>query len=290
MPEASSRNPVVLQTIGAWAGETIFKRGQDYQLRGRVHELATTSSGELLAWVQGSSRYATRVVLGKESMSADCTCPYGGICKHAVAVILAYLNRAEQAPPLPLATPNDPRIVLLDHKAAAAAIVSAPPTISEPRDDPALTAFLTALSHQELVVLVLEMAPRFPELRDALAVRQMLATDDADQLEAEVLGRIVAARAAPSWGDRYPPQAWSVVQDYPDRAAQIWQQLAEARIAQTNPAAYQEAALFLCKLRRVQARQGKEVAWREYAVKLRETNRRKRRLVETLDVLLQEVR
>jgi len=113
MPETSDRNQVTLQTIRAWAGETIFKRGQDYQLRGRVRELAATSSGELLAWVQGGSRYATRVVLDQESLSAACTCPYGGTCKHAVAVALAYLDRPDQAPPLPLATPNDPRIVLL---------------------------------------------------------------------------------------------------------------------------------------------------------------------------------
>jgi uncharacterized Zn finger protein len=204
---ASSRNQVAVQTIRAWAGETIFKRGQDYQLRGRVRELATISSGELLAWVQGSSRYATRVVLDKESLSADCTCPYGGICKHAVAVALAYLNRSDQAPPLPVAPANDPRIVLLDHKVAAAAIVSAPPIVSEPRGDPALTAFLTALSHQELVALVLEMARRFPELRAALAVRQMLASDDANQLEAEVLGRILEAGAAPGWIDRWDDQA-----------------------------------------------------------------------------------
>jgi uncharacterized Zn finger protein len=68
-------------------------------------------------------------------------------------------------------------------------------------------------------------------------------------------------------------------------AAQIWRQLAEAQIAQTNPAAYQEAALFLRKLRRVWARQGKEAAWRAYVSELRAANRRKRRLVETLDVL-----
>jgi uncharacterized Zn finger protein len=211
MPESSSRDLVAVQTIRAWAGETIFKRGQDYQLRGRVRELATTSSGELLAWVQGSSRYATRVVLDRERLSADCTCPYGGVCKHAVAVALAYLDRPDQAPPLPVASANDPRIVLLDRKAAAAAIASAPPSMPEPRGDPALTTFLSALSHQELVALMLEMALRFPELRDALAVRQMLASDDADQLEAEVLGRIIAAGAAPGWGDRWDDEA-----DLPD--------------------------------------------------------------------------
>jgi len=211
MPEDSSHNQVTIQTIRAWAGETIFKRGQDYQLRGRVRELAAISPGELLAWVQGSSRYATRVVLDQESLSSDCTCPYGGTCKHAVAVALAYLDRPEQAPPLPVAVPNDPRIVLLDHMAAAAVIASAPPTMSEPSGDSALTTFLSALSHQELVALLLDMARRFPELRDALAVRQMLASDDADQLEAEVLGRILEVGAAPGWSDRWDDEA-----DLPD--------------------------------------------------------------------------
>jgi uncharacterized Zn finger protein len=80
----------------------------------------------------------------------------------------------------------------------------------------------------------------------------------------------------------------AVVQAYPERAAQIWQQLAEARIAQTNPAAYQEAALFLRKLRRVWARQGKGAAWRDYLAELQAANRRKRRLIETLDALTRE--
>jgi uncharacterized Zn finger protein len=208
MPEHSSHNQVTIQTIRAWAGETIFKRGQDYQLRGRVSELAATPSGGLVAWVRGSSRYATRVTLDQERLSSDCTCPYGGTCKHAVAVALAYLDRPDQAPPLPVATPNDPRIVLLDRKAAAAAIASAQPSMPEPTGDLKLTTFLNALSHQELVALMLDMVRRFPELRDALAVRQMLASDDADQLEAEVLGRILQVGAAPGWSDRWDDNAY----------------------------------------------------------------------------------
>jgi uncharacterized Zn finger protein len=80
----------------------------------------------------------------------------------------------------------------------------------------------------------------------------------------------------------------AVVKAYPERAAAIWQGLAEARIAQTSPAAYQEAAVFLRKLRRIWAQRGKLVEWRGYVEQLRATNKRKRRLVETLDVLLQE--
>jgi uncharacterized Zn finger protein len=40
----------------------------------------------------------------------------------------------------------------------------------------------------------------------------------------------------------------AVVRAYPEHTAAIWQSLAEAQIAQTSPAAYEEAALFLRKL------------------------------------------
>lgn len=80
----------------------------------------------------------------------------------------------------------------------------------------------------------------------------------------------------------------AVVKAYPERAAAIWQGLAEARIAQTSPAAYEEAALFLLKLRRVWVAQGKAAEWRGLVEQLRATNKRKRRLVETLDALLRE--
>jgi uncharacterized Zn finger protein len=82
----------------------------------------------------------------------------------------------------------------------------------------------------------------------------------------------------------------AVAQAYPERAAGIWKQLAEARIAQTNPAAYQEAAVFLRKLRQVWLRQGKAGNWRTYVNDLRTANRRKRRLIETLDSLLSEAK
>lgn len=75
---------IALSQFRAWAGETVFKRRQSYELRGRVHELATTAEGGLVAWVQGSVRYATRVILHADQLTSDCTCPYGGTCKHAI--------------------------------------------------------------------------------------------------------------------------------------------------------------------------------------------------------------
>jgi uncharacterized Zn finger protein len=95
------------------------------------------------------------------------------------------------------------------------------------------------------------------------------------------------------WYDRRGPARLSginddlvadaVVEAYPKRAATIWQQLAKAHIAQINPTAYREVALFLRKLRRVWARQAKAAAWRDFLSELCAANRRKRRLVELLD-------
>ena len=100
------------------------------------------------------------------------------------------------------------------------------------------------------------------------------------------------------WYDRRSPARYArinadavadaVAGSYPERAAAIWQELAEARIAQTKPAAYEEAAVYLRKLRRVWTEHGKAAEWRSYVEGLRAANKRKRRLIETLDALLRE--
>lgn len=237
--------------IRAWAGETIFKRGQSYELRGKVRELAATSEGELLAWVQGSERYATRVSLGSNRLASDCTCPYGGTCKHAIAVALAYLNRPEKAPLLPVAAANDTRFALLERKAAALALATQPAQIpiktsagADP--EPTLQAFLAAHTQNELVALLIGLAQRFPEVREALAVRQMLANDNADQLEAEVLGRIITATAQPAWyngRDEWYQPDYSPIYDgltlllnqgHADAVVRLGEHLLEAGISQVE--------------------------------------------------------
>jgi uncharacterized Zn finger protein len=80
----------------------------------------------------------------------------------------------------------------------------------------------------------------------------------------------------------------AVARSYPERAVAIWQELAEACIAQTSPAAYNEAAVFLRKLRRVWMEHEKGAEWRAYVESLRAANKRKRRLMDTLDALLRE--
>lgn len=76
-----------------WFEDRIVDRGQKYQKQGRVSDLSTTQDGNLIAWVEGTKRYATTVEITEgELLDSWCTCPYAADCKHGVAVILEYLE------------------------------------------------------------------------------------------------------------------------------------------------------------------------------------------------------
>ena len=190
-------------------GEKMYKRGENYHLRDRVHNLAATQHNDIIAWVHGSQRYATRVRLLADTLSADCSCPYPGICKHAIALVLAYLSRPDTAESLPTASENDVRLALLQSPLnSSEALLSQPGGGSGPTT---IQAYLSAQSQEELVTLLLEMSQRFSEVYDALSIRAML-TNDSEQLEADVLKRIYQASAEPVWGNRWD-RDW-VMPDY----------------------------------------------------------------------------
>lgn len=64
--------------IETWAGKTLVSRGHSYQQSHQVREIACTSTGGIIAWIQGSKRYATLVDIEKGALISDCTCgPYG---------------------------------------------------------------------------------------------------------------------------------------------------------------------------------------------------------------------
>jgi uncharacterized Zn finger protein len=51
-----------------WAGSRIVGRGRSYWQQGRVSELAATSDGALIAWVEGSERYVTKVDMDEDGL------------------------------------------------------------------------------------------------------------------------------------------------------------------------------------------------------------------------------
>ena len=71
----------------------------------------------------------------------------------------------------------------------------------------------------------------------------------------------------------------------PDRALAIWKRLAEAEIALTKPAAYQNAGTYLKKAGQLMADLRREPEWRDYLRQLHTANTRKKRFIEVLGSL-----
>ena len=114
--EVSKRN--LFEKLGwsdleKWAGGRVLSRGQGYHRDQRVRELAQTQTGGIIAWVQGGRRYATEVDFEDGGLISVCTCPYGNNCKHAVAVVLEYLDHVKKNKEVPRVTEQDKRLVLL---------------------------------------------------------------------------------------------------------------------------------------------------------------------------------
>ena len=95
-----------------------------------------------------------------------------------------------------------------------------------------------------------------------------------------------AQRTGWSWlGRKDDEVADAVKKEFPERAVEIWKQLAERQIALVKPASYREAAVFLRKIRRLLKQQEKDREWESYIEKLRQEHVRKRRLMEIMDGL-----
>jgi uncharacterized Zn finger protein len=85
-----------------WAGEKMVNRAKSYVQH--VDQLARAEDNTLVAWVNGTERYATSVRIDNDGSFHDfCTCPYSwGPCKHAVAVVLAAAERVKAKQAIPL--------------------------------------------------------------------------------------------------------------------------------------------------------------------------------------------
>jgi hypothetical protein len=82
--------------------DTILERGRSYYRSGRVRELHLVSEDRLRARVRGQWErfYRVDVWIEDGEVYSSCTCPYSwGVCKHVVAVLLAWLDRRETLSP-----------------------------------------------------------------------------------------------------------------------------------------------------------------------------------------------
>jgi len=77
-------------------GSKIFARGEDYYDSDTVHDVVMTSDKtSLTAMVEGNSDYEIHILAEHRKVTGSCNCPYGGMCKHQVAVLLFCINEPE---------------------------------------------------------------------------------------------------------------------------------------------------------------------------------------------------
>jgi uncharacterized Zn finger protein len=100
------------EDLSSWASPSSVRKGRSY--KGRVTGIAQTTDGGLLAWVQGSERYATRVGLDQQGkLVSHCSCPIGHwTCKHAVAVVLVGIEQVGTRAGIKAAASDDIRLSL----------------------------------------------------------------------------------------------------------------------------------------------------------------------------------
>ncbi|MDT3441466.1 DUF6880 family protein [Pseudofrankia sp. BMG5.37] len=161
------------------AGELYYDRGVDYHRRGAVIKIVVDGTSAE-ATVFGTRTYRVRAELGRDGLTAECSCPLGRdgeFCKHAVATVLEWLEMAGDEPPAaevdvkPAAGLPD----WLDPESdAGPGGLGSYLAAAGQRRDADLAAFLTAQPREWLVERLLLVARRDPKLRaewEALASR-----------------------------------------------------------------------------------------------------------------------
>ena len=242
--------------IKAWAGTNVTSRGQSYQRNHRVKELACTSNGGLVAWVEGTKMYATLVDIEDEELTSACTCPYGGVCKHAVAVVFEYLDKIDKNIPVSTVAEADPRLTLLEgtheeewyeESEDLEGTEELVPRQSSKDITRALHSYLEKKSKAELISLIEDMAGHYPEVLKALEDRSRLSRGEISALVNSVRKEIERLSAEPAWVNPWKGEGnvpdYSEVRDrlemllakgYADEVVGLGRRLLEAGIRQVE--------------------------------------------------------
>lgn len=202
--------------LSHWAGSTIVDRGRSYQQGRSVKDLALTPKGSLIAWVDGTERYATTVTMQDKRLVSSCTCPYGATCKHAVAVVLEYLACLKVSRSVPPTTPEDRRLRLLGarekgnepeedlppQRAAQKRPEPSPQRATRKRSESSLRRYLEGQTKEQLVDLIERAADLYPEVKQMIEDHQSLQTGNVKKMIQAARSEIAEINAL-EWGEEY---------------------------------------------------------------------------------------
>ncbi|MGA9188716.1 MAG: SWIM zinc finger domain-containing protein, partial [Methanosarcina sp.] len=80
----------------------------------------------------------------------------------------------------------------------------------------------------------------------------------------------------------------AVKSKYPEIAIEIWKKLAEDLISETKVSSYEAASVYIRKVKQMLEAIEKKEEWEAYLREMREVNRRKRKLLQILDMLRED--
>lgn len=211
-----------------WAGTTIVSRGRTYQRNSSVSDLGITSEGILIAYVQGSVRYATQVAIQDGDLTSECTCPYWANCKHAVAVVLEYLMCLKNDVAVPQIPQTDPRLDKLretettgeeywDPELGMSIDVEEQLEAEQQQNTGPLLAYLEKQTKAQLVELLDELTDAFPDVREFLEDRRKVRSGSASTLLKAIRQEIADIREEPDWDEyerEYQPMSFNRLKTY----------------------------------------------------------------------------
>lgn len=219
-----------------WAGSKILSRGRDYQKSGQVEKLAVTPAGALVAWVQGTHQYATLVDIKNEDLVSDCDCPYGGTCKHAVAVVLEALEYLKKKKEIPACSDKDQRLEALadieldedededweedeeeleedwDREREREEKKSHPnrdSSASKTKTSDSFQSFLEEQTKAQLVGLIQELAKSYPEVRQALEDQLALSKGTVNRMIQSIRNEIDELSSKPGWRHHWNDEGYT---------------------------------------------------------------------------------
>lgn len=194
--------------IEAWASGEIASRGKNYQQQGRVADLAVTDDGSLIAWVDGSERYATRVVMDEDGLpDSICTCPYERDCKHGVAVVIEYLKRVENNRSVPKANQDDDRLKLLADEYRDEPNDAENGMSEDLRQD--IDAFLQGKTKAQIIDLIHDLAGQYPEMARELSDRKQLISGNTEALVTRLYKEIRDLGNEPGWQNYWNSEGYT---------------------------------------------------------------------------------
>jgi uncharacterized Zn finger protein len=215
MTKRRKRDPyagLTWEDILEWVGESIAFKGSSYQRTGKVLDLVVTRDWELVAWVTGTSRYATVVSIDGDDgyLSSRCSCPVAVDCKHGAAVLVEYLESLQENISIPEAPENDERLRITEEQDGDR-LMDEEPATEEVRTG--IASMLGKKKKSQLIALLLELAEHHPEIAGELSDSWQSASGNVDAVVTRLRGEIRALSP-----DYDPQDRWEMNLPSPDIA------------------------------------------------------------------------